>query len=62
MSINTAEKLAKKQIGSSPGVLVGDDFTSMRLIYQHFLFLCSNHPRLGHSPVLEKFLMEKEAS
>jgi len=61
MSINTAEKLAKKQIGSSPGVLVGDDFTSMRLIYQHFLFLCSNHPRLGHSPVLEKFLMEKEA-
>lgn len=60
-SLSASEKLAKKQVSSSPGVLVGDDFASVCQVYQEFLTLCANHPRLGHSPVLEKFLMEKEA-
>jgi len=65
-SISAAEKLTKKQTGSSsggsnPGVLVGDDLGSFCAVYEEFLSLCANHPRLGHSPVLEKFLMEREA-
>jgi len=58
-SISAAEKLTKKQ--QAPGLLVGDDLSSVCQVYQEFLRLCVLHPRLGHSPVIEKFLMEPEA-
>nr|XP_002121301.1 sorting nexin-5 [Ciona intestinalis] len=60
-SLQAAEKKTKKQVGSKTSVLVGDDYENNCRSYEKFLNLLTNHPRLGNSAVLQKFVREKEA-
>ncbi|CAK8684121.1 unnamed protein product [Clavelina lepadiformis] len=60
-SVQAAEKRTKKQMGVNSNVLVGDDYGENFRAYEKFLTLCITHPRLGHSNVLQRFLLEKEA-
>nr|CAB3266465.1 sorting nexin-5 [Phallusia mammillata] len=59
-SLQAAEKKTKKQAGEKAKILVGDNYDEHCRAYEKFLDLCTQHPRLGHSNVLQAFAFEKD--
>lgn len=61
-SLQAAEKRTKKQAGEKARILIGDDYGEHCRAYEKFLELCTKHPRLGHSSILQTFSFEKDVS